>query len=196
MPSAPPDPPLRVPTDAIGQTLADPAFYAQLTRTAVALLGKHLPFQPQEWRRERAEDVVQETSCRAYQAASRFDPTRGNPRGWVTGILMNVVRETIRRISQNPSALRDDFPPADQIAIEHGLAVDEEVLQRLDLEELLARLPSAQEELIRLRFMEGFELSDLMAHYAISNVAVRVRLSRALNVLRELAGHSPKEGGR
>jgi DNA-directed RNA polymerase specialized sigma24 family protein len=48
-------------------------------------------------RPELAADLAAETFARALVARTSFDPARGEPRGWLTGIARHVLADSFRR---------------------------------------------------------------------------------------------------
>src|SRR3954447_7743877 len=86
-----------------------------------------------------AEEAVQETFLRAWQAAERFDETLGSLRTWLFAIVRNVVIDLSRARSVRPGlasepAGRDVIDLDDEF--EHALVAwqVEEALQRLSAE--------------------------------------------------------------
>jgi RNA polymerase sigma-70 factor (ECF subfamily) len=55
-----------------------------------------------------AEEAVQETFVRAWQAAGRFDDRLGSLRTWLFAIVRNVVVDLARARSVRPALARDD----------------------------------------------------------------------------------------
>ncbi len=59
--------------------------------------------------RQAAEEIVQDTFVRAWRAADRFDPGRGEARTWLFAIARNLVTDHHRRRAVRPvSPVSDD----------------------------------------------------------------------------------------
>lgn len=52
--------------------------------------------------RQAAEEIVQDTLVRAWQAADRFDPTRGSLSTWLFTIARNLTTDQLRRAAVRP----------------------------------------------------------------------------------------------
>jgi RNA polymerase sigma-70 factor (ECF subfamily) len=135
-------------------------------------------------RREDADDLVHDTWLRAARGASRF-AGRSVVRTWLTGILLNCVREW-RRTSYRVREveLPDDLPDRDP---DPPLRVD-----RLDLERAVAGLPPGFREVLLLHDVEGYthvEIADLLGIEAGTSKSQLSRARRA--VVRAL---SPERG--
>lgn len=145
-----------------------------LYRVAVRMLGDaHL-----------AEDLVQECFVRAFAQRDRF---RGesHPRTWLTGILLNLCRDTLRKRAVRRwlsfSLLTGDeaqpaAPPRDD-----GLEVAE---RDAALREALGRLPHRQRAALVLVTLEGLEVAEVAEALGTSRDAVWQSLSRGRAALR------------
>jgi RNA polymerase sigma factor (sigma-70 family) len=156
---------------------SEPAFEAivsryrgPLLRYCSALLG-----------RERAEDAVQQTFVKAYEAMHRDDrPLLLKP--WLYRIAHNTAHNALR-----DSALRDE-PLGDEGAVGER---PEEVLERREqLRSVLASvqdLPPRQRDALVLRELEGRSYEEISAALGVGGGAVRQLLNRARTTLRTAA---------
>jgi RNA polymerase sigma-70 factor, ECF subfamily len=93
-----------------------------------------------------AEDAVQETWIRACRKLSGFE-WKSSLRTWLSGILVNHVRELCRkRSSRNEEELTD--------ALEHAAAIKSSNYG-LDLERIISNLPAGYRHVLVLHDIEG-----------------------------------------
>jgi RNA polymerase sigma-70 factor (ECF subfamily) len=138
-----------------------------------------------------AEDVVQETQTRALQSYNSYKPDKASVPNWLHGILNNVLRDIARRRSRQQIQLRMEEEVAD--ASDRARPSVQTVLDRLTIEELLPRLSENDREVVQWRFLAELSHEEIAARLGISSGAARVRLSRAICELREVAGVVPVE---
>lgn len=126
--------------------------------------------------RQDAEELTQETFLRACSAAKRY---RGDAsvRAWLFGIARRVLWEAARAgIFDRPQALADD--PVD--------VIDHE--ERLDVERAFASLDVIDREVLMLVDVVGFPPSQAARVVGITPDALRMRLHRARQHLRQRYG--------
>lgn len=129
---------------------------------AFALLGE----------REEAEDVVQETLLRAYLGLGTLRD-RERFGSWLGSIAVNLAR--MRRRRPRPETL-----PLFELA---APAADEAETRVGDA---LAALPPAMRDLLLMHYVEGVSCAEIADRLGCSAGAVRVRLHRARERLRQL----------
>ncbi len=115
-----------------------------------------------------AEDLTQEVFLQLCKSFESYDPSR-ELRPWVLAVAMNKVRDHWRG------------RPHQQAAREVYL---EEVDAARLLAEAIAELPESMRTVLLLRVYEGRTFEELARLVGRSEVAVRKRFSRALEVLR------------
>lgn len=134
---------------------------------------------------DQAEDVTADTFLKAFQAADRFDPTRGQPRTWLYRIAQNTLRDHLRRSrirnQVSMGAMRDLVSEAP--SPEERLLWEEQVAFLLAS---LAVLGPRDREIISLRFGSGLETGEVAEVLGIRESAVRTRLWRSLGRLRAI----------
>jgi RNA polymerase sigma-70 factor (ECF subfamily) len=132
--------------------------------------------------RALAEDLLQETFVRVYQARDAYEPT-GHFRAYLFTIARRLVIDWHRRRriawAEEPAAL--ESMPAPERAEHVAEAMD--VMTRL--ERALALLTPEQREIILLSRMEGMATAEIARIVGATPGAVRVALHRTL---RRLAG--------
>jgi RNA polymerase sigma-70 factor (ECF subfamily) len=149
-------------------------FAAQAYRTAYSVCHD----------RDCAQDAVQDAFLSIWSSSSTYQDSRGPVAGWA----MSIVRhraiylsrrrrvmahrdDALARLREQPA--KDD-PPADLAA--HA--------QRQQLAELLARLPAAQREVIRLGFFDGLTHQQIASRLALPPGTVKGRMRLGLSKLR------------
>jgi len=145
--------------------------YSDCARLAWRLLG----------RRQDAEDAVQETFLRAWRAMGRFEDQRGF-RAWLVRILINRCRTLGGRRSRLRAREGADLEYA-----QGAVAVDCEPAGDLRdaLQVALAKLDRASRELVLLKYGEGLDYGTLSVMLDTSVSALKMRLMRARERLRE-----------
>ncbi len=126
-----------------------------------------------------AEDALQEALVRAWRnrhKCRRLDA----PAPWVRRIAHN---EALRLASHNherceSGGLEDDRPAAG--------CLEEQVLSRLSIEQVLERLSGADRELVRLRYEQDLAHGTIAHRLGIPESTVRVRIHRVRKRLSDL----------
>ena len=149
--------------------------------------------------RTLVEDAVQDTWILAFKNIERFEG-RSTLRTWLTGIALNRARVYRRLAKRSPplSAVLDrsratDVPirappsplprdPVDEVTAEHILLGRESVHA---LTHALRQLPVTQRSVLLLQ-VQGYSPAEVSTTLRISEVARRVRLSRARARLRKV----------
>jgi len=154
---------------------------------------------------DRAEDLVQETLVRAYQAyvAGRFDDN-ANPRPWLLRILTNLFinEHNRRRKWDSPTDFdtltsQGEAGPASTHAAPDDIPGVRLLAQMLDeeLEMALMQLSEPLRLCIVLVDIEGMDYAEAAAALGIPIGTVRSRLSRARMQLQELLGDYARRKG-
>jgi RNA polymerase sigma-70 factor (ECF subfamily) len=141
--------------------------------------------------RHDAEDLVQATLVRAWQARAQFLPG-GNIGGWLYRILSNHHRDTLRRRSGVQVPLPDDVPdpaPADD-EISSLLTMPPEVVL-----EALNQLPAELRTPLELLAIRGLRYREIADQLAIPINTVGTRIRRARHRLQAIfAAHAEHRG--
>jgi RNA polymerase sigma-70 factor, ECF subfamily len=134
----------------------------------------------------QAEDLAQEVFVRAYRSLSRFEPSRRfGP--WLMAITANRIRDHYKsraRRNEVPFEVDDLTPgegstPADQAAAR-------QVLVRLEAG--IGTLPEETREILRLRFMLGYDYEEVAETLSLPLGTIKSRISRARSALRHILG--------
>jgi RNA polymerase sigma factor (sigma-70 family) len=178
--------------DPVRAALDDTALRDELLNHALAILGRRLADRPAADRIDRAKEAFQETYARALQKRHDYDPTR--PVGpWLHGIMNNVLSETTRSLRRAPAQESADAAAWEQLAVDLTSDVADVVPSRLDVAGYMEKLPPEHREVLLLRFYDGLSHDDIANRLGISPGNARVRLCRALNAAKVIAGATPRE---
>ena len=127
-----------------------------------------------------AEDLAAETFLRAWKARHQFQGEIDSAIGWLIRIAKRLViddcRRTARANRNSPTVVNSESGP-EQTAIHQE--------QQKLLFRLVADLPDEQREILILRYLLGWRVSDIARHTGASENKVSVSLHRILSKLRE-----------
>jgi len=126
---------------------------------------------------EVAQDAVQTAWERLWhRPPSMRDPAR--IRSWLLSVAANEARRASRRRKRGRILEREISQHSDPI--DPGARAD-----AVDLHVSIQRMPSADRELLGLRYVLGLSSREIAAHLHLSPEGVRTRLRRTLGRLRE-----------
>jgi RNA polymerase sigma factor (sigma-70 family) len=139
---------------------------------------------------EDVADLVAAVFLAVIESAHRYDPTRGEPLGWLFGVAANQLRMQRRR-GWRQRGIVDRVSGQRLLDAEDVLRLEERIdAERLapEVRRAVARLPRGERAVFDLVWREGLSAPEAAAALGISPVAVRVRLSRARAKLRAELG--------
>jgi RNA polymerase sigma-70 factor, ECF subfamily len=128
-----------------------------------------------------AEEVTATAFERAYRKRSRFDPSRGEPRAWLFGIVRNAALDELRRRGRQAELTAD---PIDVSSAAAGETVEQSE-RRLALANALDQLSPPERELVALKFFAGLDNSEIATVLGVSESNAGTRLHRVMTKLRE-----------
>jgi RNA polymerase sigma factor (sigma-70 family) len=132
-----------------------------------------------------AEDATQECWLRAVRSLDGF-AWRSALSTWLAGIIVRVCAEA-RRTPATVHGIDDELetllPPA----------LDSAVLDRTDVEKLLAALPPGYRAAVILHDIEGFTHEEIAAALGVSPGTAKSQLARGRRALREAVDAPSKE---
>jgi RNA polymerase sigma-70 factor, ECF subfamily len=129
-----------------------------------------------------AEEAVQETFLRAWNAAERFDPEIGSLRTWLFAIARNVVIDIGRARAVRPRLAED-------AAVEERPDEDdpyERALLAWEVEEALRRLGDAHRHVLVQTYYRARPYAEVAAELGIPEGTVKSRVYYALRALRNV----------
>lgn len=140
------------------------------------------------WRtgsRATAEEVVSDVFLEAWRAADDYDAARGSVESWLLGIARNVVRRKRRELARE--AERRGRRDLDDLETPRP-GPEEELLRRERTGRLLEAvwaLPERDRDLVALAYGGGLSRRRIAEMTGLTPGAVRTRLHRVLERLRE-----------
>jgi RNA polymerase sigma-70 factor (ECF subfamily) len=132
--------------------------------------------------REDAEDITSEVFVRVVRS---IDRQRGSFQAWIFRIASNLVIDYYRRRAREEKALmrRDGEPAQDDPAKD-----TERILTREKLVEAMSGLTEEQQQVVSLKFLEGYDNSEIAEIMDKTVGAVKALQFRALVALRKTIG--------
>ena len=138
--------------------------------------------------KEAAQDAVQDAFVKIYKNARRFQPQPGAGfKSWGYRILVNTCYTAYKKTKGDANFLADLDPEFQELVADRGAKERrEQELNRDEVESLLRELSEGLAEPMRLHFIEGKPHADVANIMGISEGAVRARVHRAKQELKEL----------
>ena len=135
-----------------------------------------------------ASDLTHETFMKAFEHRREF---RGASDKQATAWLWQIAHNELKQHWRSRSA---ELGAVERLGLEHVTLSDGEVLEgerfvaaeelRERIQHALEVLPDAQQEVVRLRFIDDLSYDEMAEKLGVSNDVVRTRTSRALRALR------------
>jgi RNA polymerase sigma factor (sigma-70 family) len=153
---------------------------------------------------DAAQELLNDVVVEAFRHADRFDSTRP-PRAWLLGIAINLIkRRKVAVGSQRKNEMlmcevgRNDVLDNDEALFDLLEEIADESASgkleaRLDAQRLLAKVPDDDQTILRMRWFEGMDGTEIARALNISPGAARARLMRAMDRLREAASNPPNK---
>jgi RNA polymerase sigma-70 factor, ECF subfamily len=133
--------------------------------------------------RADGEDVVQESSVRAFRAIHAF--AEGSARAWVLKIVRNTAYSWIDKNRSRPVVAFDDLGEQQQLldeAVAAPATAETDLIARADTDRLsraIAGLPTGMREILILRDVQGMDYREIADVAGVPIGTVMSRLSRA-----------------
>ena len=136
------------------------------------------------------DDLVQECLLEIWKHASNYSADKGHALGWIVTLARRRTIDRIRRKSAYSRA-QDRFRQESTMECDDDAnGADEEVSTKDRAEAvagLIAKLPEAQQEAVRLTFYCGMTQREIAAHTHIPLGTIKTRLELAFRKLRSSA---------
>ena len=133
-----------------------------------------------------AADLMAETFASALASRTAFEPARGSAKAWLYGIAHNKLADYRRRGFAEHRALDRLGMERVELTVEDRREI--EYLGGISAVELVAELPRDQRVVVAARVINERSYEDIARALAMSEGAVRKRVSRGLTVLRRRLG--------
>jgi len=130
-----------------------------------------------------AEDLTQQVFLKAWQAIDRYKKTASPFVAWLMTISHNLVVDFYR--ARKDKAYLDAEVVADDLASSPEQVAEAHFDQR-QLRRAILQLHGEQQQVVLLRFVEGFRHAEIASLLGKSEGAIRVVLHRALARLRQI----------
>ena len=134
--------------------------------------------------RADGEDATQEALISIARALPGFDG-RSAVRTWVYRIATNAALDELRRSARRPEPVAPYAEGPTRRSEMTGLALDQEVVERLDVDEALRRLPADFRAAVVLRDLIGVDYAEIAEILELAPGTVRSRIARGRALLRE-----------
>lgn len=122
--------------------------------------------------REDADDITQDAFMRLFTSTQAF-ADNAHVKAWLIRVTANLAKDMLRSVRyRNREELPDDIPV--ETAEEHGLL------------DSVKKLKPEYSAAIYLFYYEGYSVKEIAALCRTTSCAVRTRLNRARNRLREM----------
>lgn len=131
--------------------------------------------------RATAEDITQQVFVKAWEKRGQFRPKKGSLKNWIYAIALNAVRDHLRAHKNKPVAeLPDDLSTDQQLEQEYKTHDQHQlVLQEMQ------HLSHKEQDLLTLRFVQGYSIEEIGACMRMKYSATKVALHRATKKLRQ-----------
>ena len=162
----------------------DPEAFAQVYDSYADRIYRFIYFKVSN--QEDAQDLTSEVFLKTWQYIIDGGKEIKNLNALFYKIARNLVIDYYRKSSSQKEILMEEEVLERQEAMINGLEKIEAKLQVEKIEAKLKELKDEYREVIILRYIEGFSISDMAEIFEKKKGAVRVLLYRALNTLKEL----------
>ncbi len=137
--------------------------------------------------RSLAEEVTLDVYTQVWRQASRYDPSRGTPLGWITTIARSRAIDKLRAerhfLEQSELNEATTSEPVAIFSPERAAFVGE---MRHQVQMALRSLPPEQREVIELAYYSGFTQTEISARLGQPLGTIKTRTRLAMLKLREL----------
>ncbi len=133
--------------------------------------------------RQQAEDILQDIFIKAYKGLPVLRTDHLNFPAWLYKIAANTVNDHFRKTYRAPTVIGMD----EEFDIAGNYSVEREIQSLSDgesMQKAFTQLPPLYKQVLELRFLQEFSLSEVAKILGKSNLAVRLIQFRALKKVR------------
>lgn len=130
------------------------------------------------YRKEMAEDIVQEVFLKVWKYRKAYKPKKASIRTWIYQITRNYIIDCFRKQKEYFSLKDNDFNYREQ-------SLDDQVEAKRVLEKL-CKLRKKDRELLQLRYGQELSIQEVADILGKSKNATKVAIHRALKKLRKI----------
>lgn len=171
-------------TEVLEQALRLQETTTHLLKHIKAMLLKYSYLSKQSLE-EEARDLTQICLIKALEKKHHFDASRGDPKAWLHGFAVNVVKEHLRqtgRLRKQATNTSEVLSGIKQAGNENSiLEFQKEIVQSV-----IQLLSPEEQQLVQLYLFDQYTQSELAQTLRLSAGAIRVRLTRVRIKLRNL----------
>jgi RNA polymerase sigma-70 factor (ECF subfamily) len=132
-------------------------------------------------------DLAQEVLIAAYRARATYDPDRGSPRQWLSGIARREVKRFLRVSGRSAFIVAHAALPDGP---DGAPSPEDEVVRTDPADDLLVALPDAERRVVILVEIEGLTMRKAAEREGVSVSTVWARHSKGMVALRAAAAQS------
>ena len=138
-------------------------------------------------KQDEAEDLTQEVFIKALKAIRSYKIGKTPFSAWLFRIAHNQVIDHVRKYARNLETSLDNAPPA--VGSEDPIKITEHRFEIAELNAAMMELPTAQQEVISLRFVADLPISEVAKILGKSEGAVKaLQFNGTVSLRRLLAG--------
>lgn len=171
----------------VAVALKDATVRLRLSNAARALLGKRTAELSTTQRTAEAEVIVQEAAARAWKHRDRFDASRDVVK-WLIGYIVNVARECAKKRRRDATSPPADGPGLEEMAVDPSRPVDDAAIDTLLAKQLVEQLPPTDRRIVEMKYWDELTCAEIGERLQMQENAVRVRLYRAIQKLKQMCG--------
>ena len=139
--------------------------------------------------REIAQELIQETFARVWQAAHTFDGKRGQVKGWLYAIALNLSRSEMSRKEYayhytDVEEVNRGYVNDKELTEEPQVRVEREEMREL-IRETLGRLPEYMREVIILKNYQQLKFREIAEVTDTPESTLKARYHRAIHLVRK-----------
>ena len=137
-----------------------------------------------------AEDIASDVFLRLLEALQKKKGPQTNLKGWLIATASHIVNDHLRRQYRRPIEVLSDAMPDESSSVRREVDLRE---QNRVVNTAYAQLTSEQQQVLALRFGQGYSLEETASHMKKKTNAVKALQFRALAALQRLIGEMDHE---